>query len=86
MPPQTSIEAFEPEVREAFQQYLNTSHRAGKLLMNATCRALYLEFFSDLDQKIVEPDKHEKSRLYTEKRRATMSIVLIIEASPFKLV
>ncbi len=38
--------------------------------MNATRRALYLRFLSDPDQKIVKPDKHEKSCLYTEKRRA----------------
>ncbi len=70
MPPQTPIEAFKLEVREVFEQYLNTSHKAGKLLMNATRRALYLRFFSDPDQKIVEPDKHKKFRFYTEKRRA----------------
>ncbi len=70
MPPQTPIEAFKPKVREAFEQYLNTSHKAGKLLMDATRRALYLRFLSDPDQKIVKADKHEKSRLYTKKRRA----------------
>ncbi len=70
MPPQMPIEAFKPEVREAFEHYLTTSHKAGKLLMNASRRALYLRFLSDPDQKIVETDKHEKSRLYTEKRRA----------------
>ena len=37
--------------------------------MNATRRAFYLRFLSDLDQKIVKPDKHKKSRLYTEKSR-----------------
>ncbi len=57
-------------MREAFEQYLNTSNKAGKLLMNATRQALYLRFLSDPDQKIVEADKYEKSRLYTEKRRA----------------
>ncbi len=70
MPPQTSMETFKLEVWEAFEQYLNTSHKAGKLLINATCRALYLRFLSDPDQKIVKPDKHKKSRLYTEKRGA----------------
>lgn len=72
MPPQAPIETFKPEVREAFEKYLNTSHKAGKLLMNATCRAFYLQFLSDPDQKMVEPDKHEKSRLYlyTGKPRA----------------
>ena len=38
--------------------------------MNATCRTLYLQFLSNPDQNIVEPDSHEKSRFYTEKRRA----------------
>ena len=38
--------------------------------MNSTCRTLYLQFFSNPDQKIVKPDKREKSRFYTEKRRA----------------
>ena len=38
--------------------------------MNATRRALYLRFLSNQDQKIVKPDKHEKSRFYTEKRQA----------------
>ncbi len=57
-------------MREAFEQYLNTLHKAGKLLMNATRQALYLRFLFDPDQKIVKPDKHKKSRLYTKKRRA----------------
>ena len=70
MLPQTLIEFFKPEMREVFEQYFNTSHKAGKLLINATCRALYLRFLSDSDQKIVEPDKHEKFRLYTKKRQA----------------
>ena len=35
--------------------------------MNATRRALYLQFFSDPDQKIVSLDKHEKSCVYTKK-------------------
>ena len=70
MPPQMPIEAFKPEVRETFEHYLTTSHKAGKLLMNASRRALYLRFLSDPDQKIVETEKHEKSRLYTEKSRA----------------
>ena len=38
--------------------------------MNATRWALYPRFLSDTDQKIIEPDKHEKSRLYTKKHRA----------------
>ena len=70
MPPLTPIETFKPEVQEAFEQYLNNSHKAEKLLMNATRQALYLRFFSDLDQKIVEPDKHEMSCLSTKKSQA----------------
>ncbi len=70
MLPQTPIEAFKPEVRETFEQYLNTSYEAGKLLMNATRQAFYLQFLSDPDQKTLEPDKHEKFCLYTKKRRA----------------
>ena len=38
--------------------------------MNAICQAHYLRFFSDLNQKIVEPDKYEKSRFYTKKQPA----------------
>ena len=70
MPSQTPIEAFKPEVQEAFEQYLNILYKAWKLLMNATRRAFSLGFLSDPDQKIVKPDKHEKSRFYTEKRQA----------------
>ena len=70
MPPQTTIKIFKPEVQKAFEQYSNISHKAGKLLMNATRRAVYLQFFSDSDRKIVERDKHEKSRLYNKKRQA----------------
>ncbi len=62
MPRQTPIEIFKLEVEEAFEQYLNTLHKAGKLLINATRRALYLRFLFDPDQKIVKPDKYEKSR------------------------
>ena len=64
------MKVFKAEVREAFEQYLNTSYKAENLLMNTTRQALYLQFFSDLDQKIVEPDKHKESRLYIEKHRA----------------
>ena len=70
MPPQTPIKVFKPEVREAFEQYLNSSHKAVKLLMNTTRQELYLRFFSDQDQKIFELDKYEKSRFYTQKCRA----------------
>ncbi len=70
MPPYTPIEAFKPEVREPFEQYLISSHKTENLLMNATRRALYLQFFSDPDQKIFEPDKHEEFRFYTKKCRA----------------
>ena len=76
MPPQTPIEAFKHEVQEVFEQYLNTSHKAGKLLINATHWALYLRFLPDPDQKIVEPDKHEKSRFYTEKRQAIKELCI----------
>ncbi len=69
MPLQTPIEAFKPEVQKAFEQYPRTSYEAEKLLMNAPRRTFYLQFFSNPDQKIVEPDKHEKSRFYTEKCR-----------------
>ncbi len=62
MPPQTPIEGFKPEVREEFEQYLNTLNKARMLLMNATRWALYLRPLFDPDQKIVKPDKHEKSR------------------------
>ena len=70
MPPQIVIEAFKPGVREAFEQYFNSSYKAEKLLMNATCQMLYLRFFSDPDHKIVKAAKHEKSRFYIKKRRA----------------
>ena len=70
MPPQTPIEAFKPKLREAFEQYLNTLHEAGKLLIKATRQALYLQFLSDPDQKIVEPDKHKNFRFYTKKHQA----------------
>ncbi len=86
MPPQTLIEVFKPGVREAFEKYLNTSHKARKLLMNATRQTLYLRFLSDPEQKIVKPDKNEKSRLYTENFEQSMSFVLIIGASSFMLV
>ncbi len=70
MPPQTPIDVFKLEVQEAFEQYLNTSYKPGKLLMNAARRAIYRRFFSDPDQKITKLDKHEKFRFYTEKHRA----------------
>ncbi len=57
-------------MQEAFDQYLNTSHKDEKLLMNATRRAIYLQFLSDPDHKIVEPDKYEKTRLQNKRSQA----------------
>ena len=54
--------------------------------MNATRQTLYLRFLSDPEQKIVKPDKNEKSRLYTENFEQSTSFVLIIGASSFMLV
>ncbi len=70
MAPQTPIDAFKPEVQEACQQYLNILNKTGKLLMNATRRALYLQFLYDPDQKTVELDKYEKSRFFPENLQA----------------
>ena len=63
MTPQTPIGTFKLEVQEEFEQYLNTSHKAEKLLINATRRAFYSQFHSNQNQKIVKLDKHEKSLL-----------------------
>ncbi len=86
MPPQTTIKIFKPQVQKAFEQYPNISHKAGKLLMNATRRTVYLQFFSDSDRKIVERDKHENPAFTTKNVNQSMSFVLIIEARSFMLV
>lgn len=71
MPPQMPIKAFKPKVQETFEQYFNTSYKAGKLFRNTTpCQVFYLQFLSNLNRKIVKPDKHEKFHLYIQKRLA----------------
>lgn len=39
MPPQDPVRAFTPEVRRAFEAYLNEISKSGKALMSATKRA-----------------------------------------------
>lgn len=65
------IRAFAPEVRTAFETYLNEERASARTLTNATKRAQYLHFLANPEQKIAEKDKIEKARLYSEKRRAT---------------
>lgn len=67
MLPQTPIETFKLEVQEAFEQHPNTWHKTEKLFINATRQAFYLQLITDLDQKIVKIDKHEKFRFYIQK-------------------
>lgn len=45
-----------------------TCFKTKKLLIDASCHATYLWFFSDLNQKISKIDTYEKSCLYIEKR------------------
>ena len=54
MPPQDPVRAFTPEVRLAFEAYLNEVSKSGKALMNATKRAQYLHFLANPEQKIYE--------------------------------
>ena len=68
--PQEPIRAFAPEVRIAFEAYLNEERASARTLMNATKRAQYLHFLANPEQNIVEKDKIEKARLHSEKRRA----------------
>lgn len=70
MPPQDPVRAFTPEVRLAFEAYLNKVSKSGKALMTATKRAQYLHFLANPEQKIIEKDKVERARLHSEKRRA----------------
>ena len=70
MPPQDPVQAFTPEVRAAFEAFLNGSCTTTRNLTNATKRAQYLSFLADPEQKITERDKAEKKRLHAEKRRA----------------
>ena len=70
MPPQDPVRAFTPEVRLAFEAYLNEVSKSGKALMNATKRAQYLHFLANPEQKIIEKDKVKRARLHSEKRRA----------------
>lgn len=69
-PPREPISAFDPEIRPAFEAYLNEERASVRTSMNATKRVQYLPFPADLEQKIVEKDNIEKARLHSEKRRA----------------
>ncbi len=53
MSPQEPICAFAPEVRVAFEAYLNKEHPSGRTSMNATQHAQYLQFFANREQMIV---------------------------------
>ena len=70
MPPQNSVQVFTPEVRAAFEAFLNGSCTTTRNLMNAKKRAQYLSFLADLEQEIDEKGKAGKNRLHAEKRRA----------------
>ncbi len=63
MLPQIPVRVFKLKMQEQFKQYLNTSHKAGKLLINAIFQAFYIQFLSNLDQKTFEVNKNEKFRL-----------------------
>ena len=69
MPPQVLVQAFTPEVRVAFDTFLNGSCITNRNLMNATKQAQHLSFLADPERKITEKDKAEKKRLHAEKRQ-----------------
>ena len=68
MLPQDPVQAFTPEVRAAFEAFLNGSYTTNQNLMNATKRVQCFSFLADPEQKITEKDKVEKKRLHAEKR------------------
>lgn len=57
LPPQDPVQSFTPEVRAAFEAYLNGSSTTTRNLLNATTRAQYLLFLAD-----PEPAYHRKAR------------------------
>ncbi len=67
---QTPMEAFKLKVREWFKQYLNTSNKTGRLLINKTLWVFYLWFLSDPDLKIIGVDKNWKSCFSIKKCQA----------------
>ena len=69
MPLQSPLSSFTPEIRKAFEEYLDNKTESGKTLMNATKRAGYLRYLADPEQKIHETDKVERKRLNSIKRR-----------------
>lgn len=60
MPPQDPVQTFTPEVRAAFEAFLNGSCTTNRNLMSATKRAQYLSFLADPKPKITTKDKAEK--------------------------
>ncbi len=75
------IRAFAPEVRTAFETYLNEERASARTLMNATKRAQYLHFLANPEQKIAEKDKIEKARLIPRNAGLVRNIVLIQEGN-----
>ena len=61
MPPQDPVQVFTPEVRTAFEAFLNGLCTTNRNFINATKRAQYLLFLADPEQKISEKDKTEKN-------------------------
>lgn len=56
---QASFSIVTPEMRKIFEDYLNKISKSGKLLINATIWAEYLQYLADSDTKILKRDKIE---------------------------
>lgn len=69
MPLQPPLSSFTPEIRKAFEEYLDNKTELEKTFMNATKCAKYLQYLTDLEQKIHKTDKVERKRFNAIKQR-----------------
>ena len=69
MPLQPPLSSFTPEIRKAFEEYLDNKTELEKTFMNATKCAEYLQYLTDPEQKIHKTDKVERKRFNAIKQR-----------------
>lgn len=64
---QDFVHVFIPEVRVAFEAYLNNVNKLEKTLMNTIKHVQYLYFLANLEQKIIEKNKVERAQIHAKK-------------------
>ena len=69
MPPQPPLSSFTPEIKKAFEDYLDNKAEFETTLMNATKHAEYLQYLANPEQKIHKTNKVERKRSNSIKRQ-----------------